>query len=573
MAKKLTPIVLALAMLLVFVGCTQKPVTPPSETNAAGTAAPEATQEGTASAGTKNVKTRTSNILTYATRGAISGKFHPDFSVAAGQDRFVCFVLYEPLVRTGANNEIKGVLAESWEISDDQRTVTFHLRQGVKWHDGEDFTAEDVKYTYTASATPGYMGYFVAGPQQIEGVEEYANGQADEISGIKIIDDYTISITTKDVYGAFFYQIGELVSIVPEHIWSKVSPDKQHEANDIMKNPIGTGPFAFQEFVPDQYVSLVKNENYWNGTPKIDGMIFKPMSPDVGPSAVISGEADMHQTGMMNPETIGMLTDAGCTVQELWWTSIRYLILNNDRPFFQNKLARQALAYAIDRQGIAENIYYGYGRVENTCYAADQWGTPDASRINAYEYNPEKAKELFVEAGFTYQDNILYFNGEPAKLELIYPIGNPNTEKVTLVIQQNFKDIGIDLTVTPMEIASHNALCQEGNFDMGMLGNGSVDPDMTWIYASNGASNYQRYRDPKLDELLAEGLKYVDQGKRQPIYEELAVYINDVLPMIPLVSWCDGLIVAPGLEEVKAQEEAAYIFANLENWYFSNLAN
>ena len=230
------------------------------------------------------------------------------------------------------------------------------------------------------------------------------------------------------------------------------------------------------------------------------------------------------------------------------------------------------MAYAIDRYGIADNIFYGYGRVENTCYAADQWGTPPADKINPYEYNPEKAKELFLAAGCEYKGDTLYLNGEPVTLELIHPTGNPNVEKIAIVVQQNLKDVGIDVSVVPMEMASHNALCAEGNFQMGMIGNGSVDPDMTWIYASYGSSNYENFADPKVDELIEAGLKYVDQEKRQPIYEELAIYINEVMPMVPIVSWCDGLITAPGLEGVKAEEEAAYMFANLENWYFSNLA-
>ena len=220
---------------------------------------------------------------------------------------------------------------------------------------------------------------------------------------------------------------------------------------------------------------------YWNGAPKMDGMIFKPMSADVGPSAVVSGEADMHQTSNMNPEMIKMMDDAGCSIQELWWTSIRYVFLNNERPFFKNKLVRQGLAHAIDRQGIAQNIYNGYGRVENTPYAMDQWGTPDNSRINLYEYSPERAKELFVEAGLEYKGDTLMFEGQPVKLELMYPTGNPNGEKTVLVIQQNFKDVGIDLGLTPLEMASHNARALAGDFDMGMIGNGSADPDVTWL--------------------------------------------------------------------------------------------
>ena len=566
--KKYLALVLAAVMLLVAASCTQSPA---STNNSSGSNTSNG-ENGQGSSATQNIATRDNNTLTYATRGAISGMFHPDFSVTSGEDRIICFVLYEPLVRRGANNELKGVLAESWDISEDQRTVTFHLRQGVKWHDGEEFTAEDVAYTYTAAASEGWMGYFTAGPSRIEGVEAYRAGEADGLSGIEIIDDYTIAITTTDVYGAFFYQIGEQLSIVPEHIWGDIPAAEAHEHTELLHNPVGTGPFKFTEYVPDQYVILDKFSDYWNGEPKIDQMVFKPMSAEVGPSAVISGEADMHQTSSMNPATIDMLTDAGCEIQELWWTSIRYLILNNDLPLFQSKEGRQAMAYAIDRYGIAENIFYGYGRVENTCYAAGQWGTPPDDQINLYEYNPEKAKELLVAAGCEYKGDTLYLNGEPVALELIHPTGNANVEKIAVVIQQNLKDIGIDLTVIPMEMTSHNELAKSGDFDMGMIGNGSPDPDMTWIYASDGSSNYENFSDPKVDALLDEGLKYVDQAKREPIYEELAIYLNEVMPMVPIVSWCDGLIIAPGLEGVKAEEEAAYIFANLENWYFSNLS-
>lgn len=525
------------------------------------------TQSGSGVAGS-----RTNNILTVALRGATTGTMHPDFSVTAGQDRNICFVLYQPLVRIGAGNELKGVLAESWEVSEDQQTITFYLRKGVKWHDGEDFTAEDVKYTYTAAATDGYTGYFASGPRNILGVEEYNQGLTDEIEGIEIIDDHTISITTDGVYGSFFYNIAELCSIVPEHIWSAVAPDKQHEATDLLKNPVGTGAFKFREYVPDQYVILDAFEDYWGGAPKIESIVFKPMSADVGPSAVVGGEADLHQTSMMDPETIEMLTSAGCTVQELWWTSIRYLILNCENPLLKQKEVRQALAYAMDRAGIAENIFYGYGRVENTFLISTQWGYPGDDNINHYGYDPELAIQMLEKAGWEYKDGVMYADGNPVSFHLDYPTGNPNVEKIALVLQQNYKDIGIELTVSMLEMAAFNEKMKSDDFDMGMLGNGSPDPDMSRLYGTDGVSNYQNYNDPHIDELFAQGLQYVDQSLRSPFYEELAIYINDVLPMIPIVSWCDGLIVAPGLEGVVAQEEAAFMYANIENWYFSNLA-
>lgn len=160
--KKALALALAALMLLFVFGCSQ-PAAPDDEpgTTQAGSGEPGGTEA--------DIPTRDNNILTFATRGAIAGMFHPDFSVTSGEDRVICFVLYEPLVRLGANNELKGVLAESWEISDDQRTITFHLREGVKWHDGEDFTAEDVAYTYTACASEGWMGYFTAGPSPHRG--------------------------------------------------------------------------------------------------------------------------------------------------------------------------------------------------------------------------------------------------------------------------------------------------------------------------------------------------------------------------------------------------------------------
>lgn len=122
--KKYLALALAAVMLLAVFGCAQ----PSAPTN---TTAPDG-EDSQGSSDVQNIATRDNNVLTYATTGAIAGMFHPDFSVTSGQDRVVCFVLYEPLVRLGANNELKGVLAESWDISEDQRTVTFHLRQGVK---------------------------------------------------------------------------------------------------------------------------------------------------------------------------------------------------------------------------------------------------------------------------------------------------------------------------------------------------------------------------------------------------------------------------------------------------------
>lgn len=520
-----------------------------------------------------DIPTRQSNILTYVNWSALVGKLHPDFSAGAGQDVNITDLIYEPLVRLTLNNELEGLLAESWDISEDQKTVTFHLREGVKWHDGVDFTAEDVKFTFESNATEGYIGSYAAGAKQILGYEDFAAGRTDSLEGIKIIDDYTISITTANVYGAFFMNIGEQISIVPKHKWESIPATERQDATEALRSPIGTGPYKFKEFVVDQYIELEKNEEYWGGCPNIDGIIFKYMSQETAQAAVLNGEADMYQISSMNPDDLQVLMDAGCSIQELWWTSIQYVILNNENPLLANQDVRHALAYAMNRQGMAENIYSGYGMVENSPYITNQWGAPDPADLNPYEYDPEKAIDILTNTvGWEFKDGVMYADGKPVSFRLYCPTGNTNRERMAIVIQQNLKDIGITIDIQTMEMTTQKDLLLAGDYDMGMMGNGSQDPDMTWLYGSSSNSNYHRYYDEKIDEMLAEALLYIDQSMREPIYQEFAIYVNEVLPMIPLVSWCDGLLVPPGLEGVKAEDAAYFTWYDVQNWKFTNLA-
>lgn len=519
-----------------------------------------------------NQPMRQDNVLKYANWSNLVGALHPDFAVGAGQDVNITDVLYEPLVRIGLNNKLECVLAESYEISDDAKTVTFYLRQGVKWHDGVEFTADDVKFTIESNATKGYVGSYAGNVKLIEGYDDFNNGKLDSLSGVEVVDKYTIKITTSEIYGPFMYKIGELLKIVPKHKWENIPANERQNATDELRSPIGTGPFKFKEFVVDQYIMLEKYDDYWNGQPKIDGILYKYMNQDTAQASALNGELDMMQISSMNPDDIKTYTDAGFDIQELWWTSIQYVILNNENELLKDKRVRQALTYAVDRQGIVDGIYDGYASVENTPYISSQWGSPDKSKINLYEYNPQKAIDILTdEVGWEYKDNKMYVDGKEVSFELMCPTGNKSRERAAPVIQQNLKDIGINIDLVTMEMATQVTRLESGDFDMGMMGNGMPDPDMQWLFGTGESSNYERYSSEKADAMLLDGVSHLTQEEREPIYQDFAIFINDEMPMIPLCSWCDGLLIPPGLVGVKAEDAAAWKWYDLQNWYFTNI--
>ena len=511
------------------------------------------------------------SVLRYAVASSPKGLFSPLLSNTT-YDNNVNSLVYSPLILLDENNEYQPGLAEKYEFSDDELTITFNLRKDVKWHDGEPFTADDVLFTFTSMADKNYTGSRFNEISKIVGAQDYHDGNADSISGIKVIDDYTISFTYTEPFAPALSNFSQR-GIIPKHIWSKVDIADWENSSDLLNKPIGTGPYKFVEFKPDQYVELERNDDYFGGAPKIEKFIFKVTNTETELSELTKGDLDVVTLTSTKEEDFNMLKDAGMKIKEKPSANYQFLTMNSNKEFFKDKRVRQAITYAINRQGMVESLIGEHGQVVNAPLSLAGWAYPE-SGLNTYDYNVDKAKELLSEAGWTENNGVLEKDGVKFEVDMLVPTGNKIREQSAPIIQQNLKDIGITVNISTMDIASAMAKTHgEGDYDMGLFGfTLEVDPgdaDRYWASSiANGSQfNFSNFINTQSDELLDKASKIIDRDERKNIYGEWAKLINEEAPYVFLYSQNDIRAYNPKLE---GYNFSAYsVFPGIENWTIS----
>jgi peptide/nickel transport system substrate-binding protein len=437
---------------------------------------------------------------------------------------------------SGVYGKLTGDLAESWEISDDQLTWTFKLRQGVTWHDGEPFTANDVKFTielcYNKANTMAPCHYVTAVAGAV-GVQEYQDGAATEITGVKVVDPNTIAFTFTAPNSLFPSSISELF-IVPQHKLKDIPPEGMKTAEYWKTSQIGTGPFKWDKYTAGQSTELVAFDNYWRGKPKLDRIIRRHFE-DVSAALLAFDAGEIHLTYLTADEVARERQNADAVVLPGNSGVDNGLQANPAKyPEFAKKEVRQALMYAIDRQAIIDNVYLGAASIVPCLY-----GLPNLrGSIEPYPYDPAKAKELVATAGVD-----LAAMGE-LTMDTYY--ADPLSLNVMTAIAQNLKD-NLGLTVKPLQITDGPAWQKlyytDGESQMSFWGaaNGPTgDRGYNYFHSSaahptgsNGWKDYA-YKNPTVDQLLEDGRKEFDTAKQDAIYQQVCEITKDELPNLYL---------------------------------------
>src|SRR5690625_3002667 len=278
-----------------------------------------------------------------------TGNLNP-MILATASDTYVTHMVFDSLVIPDEELIMTGSLAKDWDVSEDGKTYTFYLEEGVTWHDGEPFTAEDVEFTFTALADPSYDMGFTWRVDPIVGADAYKNGEADSVEGIEVIDDHTIEFTTEEPFAPFLS--GLFVGILPKHILEDVSPGEwdKHESN---RNPIGTGPFKFVEWKTGQYVQVEKNEDYFQGAPNLDSIYVRFGDANSMLASFMSKEIDITEVPVAEVDSVATLDFSELTTQTV--LSVFYVGFNALNEHFKDEKVRQAMAHAVDKESIVES--------------------------------------------------------------------------------------------------------------------------------------------------------------------------------------------------------------------------
>ncbi|PAV27829.1 peptide ABC transporter substrate-binding protein [Virgibacillus profundi] len=505
--------------------------------------------------------------LTGAMDTAPAGVFNPIFYEEAYEDNILAFT-HESLLSQNENLGFEANLAKDWTINDDNTEITLTLEEGVTWHDGEPFTAEDVVYTYKAMASPGYVeagGVRTEYVVRLVGYEAFNSGETDEFEGVVVEDDYTVTFKYTEPNVTILKDVA--FPIIPEHIFGDVPVAEipSHPATLNAGEVIGTGPFVFSEMLEREQYVLTKNADYWKAEPYLDQIVWRIVDQSVMLGLLENGEidfiADPNGVPAADYETVAALdhieiieqtdfgyqlmgfktnhrTDADVesgTIEPDNW------VPNED---MSEQLVRQAFAYAIDRQAIVDNLLYGHGSVINAPIAQQFWAY-DESAVTAYEYDPEKANSLLDEAGYvdTNDDGLRETpDGEEWVVNINYPTGNQLREASAPILAQFIEEVGVQVDLRqPKEMTAYVEDLTNDNtdWDIYLIGwsLGSGDPDPSGLWKSEAAYNFGRWNNPESDQLMLEAMQApeaFDQDYRAEKYSEWQSVFSEDLPALLL---------------------------------------
>jgi peptide/nickel transport system substrate-binding protein len=407
-------------------------------------------------------------------------------------------------------------LATEWSVSDDGLVWTFQLRDGVTWHDGEPFTAEDVKFTLDSILS--------------EEVRALFRGTLAGVTEVAVVDPLTVTITTEQPVGSLATLLAYNIAIAPKHI---LEGQDLNEIPDFVQNPIGTGPYMVREIVSGDRVVLDANPDYFDGAPSVGTFIYK-IVPDINSvvAQLQTGELDMAMVEAANMEALGGAGNIAFNTALEPNTFAVYL--NNLRYPFDDPRVRKAFTMAIDRQAVVDQLLLGEAVVATSSHSP-AFGDFYNPNIEPYPYDPEAAAALMTEAGFTQEGGIWTKDGQPVQIELLVDKGNATREQMALFVQQLWQDFGAGVTVTVDEwsVFLSRAVAVPGDYDAALGWRITApDPDKTAEYGTDGANNHYSYSNPAADELLQRGRTESDPEARVEIYHELQQVLYDDCPIV-----------------------------------------
>ncbi len=396
--------------------------------------------------------------------------------------------------------EIIPYVAKEIEIPDDT-TYVFHLHEGIKFHDGTELTAHDVKFTYDCLRDPDYGGINLAFYQPIQ--------------EITVIDDYTVQFSLEAPNAPFLYYLAP--GIVPKHI-------AQEQDDIFVTEPVGSGPYVFVEWVPNDHIVLEAFDDYFGGRPSIDKIVFR-IIPEVTTRLVELETGGIHLVDGVPPEDVDRLdAEPDVTVTFTPGTGFNYFAYDCQSAPFEDVRVRQAIAYGIDMETLVDHLFYGYREVAYSPIIPTSWAhNPD---VRKFDYEPERAMELLTDAGY------------PDGLEVQLKLSEGEvTREMCEIVQHQLSEIGVDVALYEQEWGAFLADVMDGDYEMMTIGwSGQTDPDRgvyRQFHSRNWApagSNFQRYANERVDELLDLARTNPDQEIRREKYFEIQELLAEEQP-------------------------------------------
>jgi len=439
--------------------------------------------------------------------------------------------VFNGLVRYDKNLKLEGELAESWEVSPDGKRITFHLRKGVRWHDGVPLTSDDVMFTYRRMIDPRTPTAYGEDFKQVRRATAP--------------DPNTFVVEYSRPFAPALASWG--MHVLPRHLLEKYPDISKSPLN---KKPVGTGPYRFVEWKTGEKVVFDANPDYFEGKPYISRVITRVI-PDQATMFLELKSGGVDIMTLTPPQYVRQTETAefkkSFNRYKYTASGYTYLGFRLSHPFFKDKRVRQAIAHAADKKSLIDGVLLGLGQEATGPYKPGTWAyNPD---VKKYPHDPLRAKALLAEAGWKEKDGVLVKDGRPFEFTVLTNAGNDARAKTAAILQQNLAEVGIRMQIRTVEWAAFiNEFIDKRKFDAVILGwNITPDPDQFDIWHSSKTGpkelNHVGFANPEVDRLLDEGRSTFDLEKRKKAYfriqEILAeeqpyvfLYVPEALPVV-----------------------------------------
>lgn len=462
-------------------------------------------------------------------------------AVTAVNDFRILMNIYDGLVRyKDGTLETEPALAKSWTISDDGLTYTFTLRDGIKFHDGSPLTAEAVKFNFDRMLDEKHP-YHDTGPFPLSFFFS-------AIDSVTAKDKLTVEFKLKEPYAPFLSNLAYPTGLI-------VSPEAVKKyGKDFGRHPSGTGAYKFAEWESNSKVVVTRNDDYWDGAPSLEAVIFRPITDaNTRVAEMMSGGIDMMVE--VPPDNVaGFQSDAAFTVHEQAGPHVWFLILNAKEGPFADKRVRQAVNFAINKKALVENVLQGTAAIAaGPTPPAFSWAYNDS--LQPYPYDPDKARKLIKEAGQEGAELTFYVTeGGSGMLDPV-PMG--------AAIQADLAKVGFKVKIETYEWNTFLGKVNpglEGKADMAEMAWMTNDPDTlpylalrTGAWPDKGGFNSGYYSNKKVDELLEKARSSTDQAERAKLYKQMQEIVHDDAPWAFIANWKQNAVTSAQVKNFKLQ--------------------
>ncbi|EMW3576597.1 ABC transporter substrate-binding protein [Yersinia enterocolitica] len=503
--------------------------------------------------------------LVYCSEGSPEG-FNPQLFTSGTTYDASSVPIYNRLVEFKlGTTEIEPGLAEKWEVSEDGKTYTFHLRKGVKWQDNKDFkptrdfNADDVIYSFMRQKDDKHPYHKVSG-----GSYEYFQGMGmgDLITNIVKVDDNTVRFELARPESPFLADLAmDFASILSAEYADNMLKAGTPEKVDL--NPIGTGPFQLQQYQKDSRILYKAFDGYWGTKPKIDRLVFS-ITPDASVRYAKLQKNECQVMPYPNPADIArMKEDKTINLMEQPGLNVGYLSFNVEKKPLDNVKVRQALTMAVNKQAIIDAVYQGAGQAAKNLIPPTMWGYSDD--VKDYAYDPAKAKELLKEAGLP--DG---FAIDLWAMPVQRPY-NPNARRMAEMIQSDWAKVGVKAKIVTYEWGEYLKRAKDGEHETVMMGwtgdNGDPDNFFATLFSCDAAkqgSNYSKWCYKPFEDVIQPARAESDHDKRVALYKQAQVVMHDQAPALIVAH---STVYEPVRKEVKG-----YVVDPLGKHHFENVS-